>query len=307
MHIMFKRKSLALPELLRAFESDLRQSDAADRTVASYLSDLRLFAAWLEGVIPGAAEDLDAFTLQRYRSHLDHTEKRATSTTNRKLQAIRRFCAWAYKTGEMLSNPALDVKLKPQPRIFQPRSLATPDIHKVLTIAGRGSHGPRNYALVQLMLQTGLRVGEVERLVVDDIAIHDRSGHVRVRDGKGRKERTVPLNASVRKALTAWLQERSLTVPQEPSVFVTTTGKGLKKRALQKVISELMTTAGCSASAHTLRHTFATRHYQDHGKLVELSGLLGHESLNTTARYTQPTHDDLARQLEKSSLNEFGD
>ena len=68
-----------------------------------------------------------------------------------------------------------------------------------------------------------------------------------------------------------------------------------------------MEKANCKASAHTLRHTFATAHYNDHKKLVELSTLLGHSSLNTTARYTQASHDDLALQLEESSLNEFGE
>ena len=88
-------------------------------------------------------------------------------------------------------------------------------------------------------------------------------------------------------------------------LFSTSNGKKLTKRALQKIITEIMEKANCKASAHTLRHTFATAHYNDHKKLVELSTLLGHSSLNTTARYTQASHDDLALQLEESSLNEF--
>jgi integrase/recombinase XerC len=166
---------------------------------------------------------------------------------------------------------------------------------------------------VQLLLQTGLRVGEVENLKLENLFLYDRSGEIRVRDGKGRKERSVPLNSSVRKALKDYLLERRKKALEKKLlesffVFVNSKEVPLKKRALQKTISQIMNKAGISsASAHTLRHTFATAHYNDHKKLVELSNLLGHSSLNTTARYTQASKEQLAKQLEESSLNEFGE
>lgn len=310
---MIQNPDATFESALPTFEHELLKSDHSSHTVKNYLSDLRHFCAWIQKIIPATKiSEIDAFTLQRYRGHLDQTEKRAASTTNRRIQSLRRFFGWALKTHLVAVDPTTEVKLKSLPRVLKPRALSKNDLHKVLTLAGKGLHGVRNYALIQLMLQAGLRIGEVESLQMSDVCLYDRSGQVRIRDGKGRKERFVPLNASIRKALQNYLDQRKAklenkTILENAPLFTTSAGKPLTKRALQKIISEIMEKANCEASAHTLRHTFATAHYNDHKKLVELSTLLGHSSLNTTARYTQASHDDLALQLEESSLNEFGE
>ena len=312
-HITIKNLEPTFESCLPEFELELLKTDRSGHTVKNYLCDLHHFKAWLHKLFPAAkVGEIDAFTLQRYRGYLDQTEKRAATTINRRIQTLRRFFSWALKTNLVLLNPTTDVKLKSLPRVLKPRSLAKNDLHKVLTLAGKGLHGVRNYALIQLMLQAGLRIGEVESLQMSDISLYDRSGQVRIREGKGRKERFVPLNASIRKALQNYLDQRkekleNKTILENAPLFTTSTGKPLTKRALQKIISEIMEKANCEASAHTLRHTFATAHYNDHKKLVELSTLLGHSSLNTTARYTQASQEDLALQLEESSLNEFGE
>lgn len=306
---MIKKQELTFEGSLHMFERELLKSDHSGHTVKNYLCDLKNFAEWLHKIIPAVKlGDIDTFTLQRYRGYLDHTEKRAAATINRRIQSLRRFFSWALKEELIETDPSTKVKLKNQPRILKPKSLTKSELHKVLTFAGKGSQGVRNYALVQLMLQAGLRIGEVETLQRDDVSLYERSGQVRIRDGKGRKERFVPLNASVRKALQNYLEaKKTKNHSESEAVFTTSTGKRLAKRALQKIITEIMVKADCKASAHTLRHTFATAHYNDHKKLVELSTLLGHSSLNTTARYTQASQADLALQLEESSLNEFGE
>jgi site-specific recombinase XerD len=312
-HIMIQNSEPSLESCLSDFELELLKADRSAHTVKNYLCDLRHFKAWLHEIFPAAkVSEIDAFTLQRYRGFLDQTQKRAGTTINRRLQSLRRFFSWALKRKLIEINPSIEVKLKSLPRALKPRSLHKNVLHKVLTFAGKGRHGIRNYALVQLMLQAGLRVGEVEALQLSDIYLYDRSGQVRIRDGKGRKERFVPLNASVRKALQSYFDFRKSksendSLSENSPLFSTSRGKKLSKRALQKIISEIMKKSNCNASAHTLRHTFATAHYNDHKKLVELSTLLGHSSLNTTARYTQASHEDLAFQLEESSLNEFGE
>ena len=307
MHIMFKQAQPTLAELAPLFKAFLKASDCAQTTVTSYCSDFSHFLNWVHLVLPNCRlSEIDAFTVQRYRALLDRTEKRSTSTTNRRLQSLRKFFFWAVREGLTTINIAQEVKLKPQAKLLRPKSLSAPELHKVLTLSGRGSLGTRNYCLVQLMLQTGLRIGEVWNLTLQDVTLYERSGQVRVQDGKGRKERFVPLNASARKAIGDWLLKHPKKDESVSKLFLSANGKPLQKRALQKIIEEIMGRAGCEGSAHTLRHTFATRHYQDNGKLVELGALLGHESLNTTARYTQASQEDLAKMLEQGSLNEFG-
>jgi site-specific recombinase XerD len=180
----------------------------------------------------------------------------------------------------------------------------------LLRAAGQSRHGlaKRNYALIQLMLQAGLRVGEVAALSVVDVRIRERSGIVRIRQGKGGKEREVPLNATARRALSIYQESREKT-GAEYSLFTNARGKRLPTRTIQAVITELARRAKISrvkVSAHTLRHTFALNYLrQNPGKLVDLATLLGHESLDTTAIYTRPSGEELAADLERSRYNVY--
>lgn len=309
-----------LQNFLADFLKWLENNDHSSHTIQSYNLDLKQFVAWIEKNHSNTPiHEIDTFTLQRYRNFLERqgnqkTQKGLSATSvNRAIQSLRRFFGWAFK-GELIeSDPSLNLKLKTLQKPLQPKALDKTDIHKMLTLAGRGGFGHRNYALIQLLLQAGLRIGEVENLNLADVSLYDRSGEIRIRDGKGRKERAVPLNSSVRKALKDYLADRKSKALEKKLiessfVFVNSKEVPLKKRALQKIISQIMKKAGIpAASAHTLRHTFATAHYNDHKKLVELSNLLGHNNLNTTARYTQASKEQLAEQLEASSLNEFGE
>jgi site-specific recombinase XerD len=162
---------------------------------------------------------------------------------------------------------------------------------------------------VQLLVQAGLRVGEVAALRIADITAHERSGLVRIREGKGLKAREVPLNATARRALRLYLDARSGGAPMEP-LFSSERGGAMPTRTIQAVIAHLSRRAKIDrvrVSAHTLRHTFALNYLrQSPGKLVELASLLGHESLDTTAIYTRPSSEELAQDLERSRLNVDG-
>ena len=129
---------------------------------------------------------------------------------------------------------------------------------------------------------------------------------VTVVDGKGRKHREVPLNSIARRALTNYLETRDIIEPDD-FVFITKRGVSGTIRALQLLISGLATRAiitRINVTAHTLRHTFASRFLQANpGCLVELSMLMGHESIDTTAIYTKASKETLAAQIERSGVN----
>jgi integrase/recombinase XerC len=181
----------------------------------------------------------------------------------------------------------------------------------LLGVAGTSRKGQRrrNYAIVQLLLQTGLRVGELVNLRVRDITLQARSGWIRVRLGKGELEREVPLNGSARRALGLYLGTRTETNNRDP-LFTSQRGEALSERSVQALIQTLARRAKLvriPISPHTLRHTFALSYLQQNpGKIVELAHLLGHESLDTTAIYTQPAVEDLVRDLEHGRLNVYG-
>jgi site-specific recombinase XerD len=300
------------PGWMSRFIECLRREDVSAATVRGYHYDLRHFLVWHEAVQGGATviERLTEFDLIAYRQAMIAAGNRPT-TVNRRLDALRRLCRWAQVTGVMAADIARDLRRIRLPRNRQPLGLLDAEVHAVLRAAGVSTHGlaRRNYALVQLMLQTGLRVGEVAALRIADISLHDRSGCVHVRHGKGLKDREVPLNATARRAMKQYLEERPGAIASEP-LFLSGRDSALPVRSIQAVIASLARRARLSripVSAHTLRHTFALAYLRDNpGKLVELANLLGHDSLDTTALYTRSSRDDLAADLERSHLNVDG-
>ena len=304
----------AEPGWMASFLASLARDDLAPATLRGYRYDLRHFLAWHQSVQDDAfaIERLAEYELIAYRQHMVAAGRRP-ATVNRRLEALRRLCRWARGTGALAADAVLGVRPMRTTRNQQPVGLTDGEVHALLRAAGASSHGlaARNYALVQLMLQAGLRVGEVAMLGMADITISDRSGSVRIRHGKGLKAREVPLNATARRALKPFLEGRP-TPPKKTDapLFVSSRDTAMPVRTIQAVVANLARRARLkrvAVSAHTLRHTFALGYLRDNpGKLVELASLLGHDSLDTTAVYTRPSRDDLAADLERSHLNVDG-
>jgi integrase/recombinase XerC len=297
---------------MAAFLASLAHDDLAPTTLRGYRYDLRHFLAWHRTVQdrPFTLEGLAEFELIAYRQYMVAAGRRPAAV-NRRLDALRRLCRWARGTGALSADAAGSVRPMRTVRNRQPVGLADIEIHALLRAAGASSHGlaARNYALVQLMLQAGLRVGEVAALQITDISISDRSGSVRIRQGKGLKAREVPLNATARRALKQYLEHRQAS-SKSAAFFVSSRETAMPVRTIQAVITSLARRARLTrvpVSAHTLRHTFALGYLRNNpGKLLELASLLGHDSLDTTVVYTRPSRDDLAVDLEHSHLNVDG-
>ena len=296
------------PPWLATFRAALECADLAAATIHAYLKDIRLFLRWRAGVpnadFPGVKE-LDFIT---YRQHLIAESGLRPATVNRRLEALRRLCRWAQAEGLLPTDVASAVRPVRSERNRQPAGLNANEVFALLRAAGSSGHGHarRDYALVQLLLQTGLRVGEVAALRRADLEVRERSGQVRVRDGKGGKAREVPLNATARRALRLYLDLIPAVTADAP-LFLSGRDAHLPIRSIQSIVGRLARRAHIerqSVSPHTLRHTFALNFLRANpGKLVELASLLGHKSLDTTTIYTRPSRDDLAADLERSHLN----
>jgi integrase/recombinase XerC len=249
--------------------------------------------------------------VQKYRDNLVAVGRKPAGV-NRRLAGLRAFFAWAVKTGSMASNPAAAVKGLRQARRV-PKALDTQEVYKLQRTAAaqrqlaeakarKGNITPavanaqRDEAVLNLLLYTGLRVGEVASLHVADVVLNDRSGKVIVRSGKGRKYREVPLHKEARNAVATYLEVR----PQEQgeSLFLGQRGP-LGPRGIQMRLTALGEATGVEVTPHTLRHTFATRLLREAGAdLVTVAALMGHSSVATTAIYTQPSEADLVEAVE---------
>ncbi len=139
--------------------------------------------------------------MRDYRAHLRTVERRPAATVNRRLAALRRFFTWAKATGRVRELPTEGVRGIPTaPRL--PKSLAKREVDRLLRAAEQDGH-TRNLAILLTLRHTGLRVGELCNLRLADLVISERKGSLAVRSGKGDKDRTVPLNHDVRRALGA--------------------------------------------------------------------------------------------------------
>lgn len=243
--------------------------------------------------MPDTIGNLD---IVEFRNYLVRQGQKAT-TINRALAALATFFGWACEQGYAHTNPARDVKkikeVKPAPRALQRKDLLR------LLRAVRAGGKTRDSAMVILLAHTGLRVSELCNLRTEDVTIGERSGELRVRYGKGGKERTVPLNATARRALNAWLQERGAG---PGPLFTKVKGnptEGISTRQVEYLISKYASQAGLELTPHTLRHTFSKNLIDAGESLDRVAALVGHTSLNTTARYTQPTKADLQRSVER--------
>jgi integrase/recombinase XerC len=226
----------------------------------------------------------------------------------RRLEGVKRLLRWAHRAGLIIEDITVSMRPVRFSRAAGPAGLATAEVQSLLRAAGESGHGNnhRNYALVQILLQAGLRVEELTLLCVGDVTARERVGVVCVRHAKGSKQREVPLNATARRAIRRYLESRGSVLPQEP-LFCVAGGRAMSVRTVQHTITELARRAPIvrlAVSPHTLRHTFALTYMQKNpGRLAELSALLGHESLDATAIYLRPSLEELAATLERSPLN----
>ena len=277
---------------ITAFVAELTRQGMAAKTITTYTSDLVSFSRWFTDSTGEAfrAASVTPSDILDYKAYLRTVQRRQAATVNRRLAALRKFFLWAQGTGRITELPTATVKGVPAaPRT--PKSLPKRDVDKLMREAER-ARNPRDIAILKTLRHTGLRVGELCNLRLSDIRILERKGQVLVRSGKGDKDRTVPLNHDVRDALSAYLDKRPAV--SDDHLFIGQRGEPLQTDGVQLIVRKLAKRAGLEkVTPHVLRHSFA-KHVLDAGEdLATVSRLLGHERLETTAIYTEPTARDL--------------
>ncbi len=196
--------------LLEAFQAYLVKRDLAPATVWVYLHDLTVFRNWLAWIYETptiSLTEVGTADLATFRNHLLQEKSHRTTTVNRRLQSLRLFYRWLQQRCGTAEDPAEHLRYLREARQQQPAALKRGEVLAFLRTADASPHGlaKRNVALVQLLLQTGLRVSEVAALKHADLQLGARAGSVKVRAGKGLKFRRLPLNATARRALQNYL------------------------------------------------------------------------------------------------------
>ncbi|QNN52140.1 tyrosine recombinase XerC [Nocardioides mesophilus] len=292
-----------LPEAMAAVLADyerhlLSERDLTEHTVRAYLGDV---AAMLEHAHRLGHRDVCTLDLRTLRSWLAQQQVlgRARTTLARRATAVRVFTSWAHRTG-LAQTDAGALLGSPKARRTLPAALRADEARALLEAAAvhadDGSPlGLRDVALLEMLYATGIRVGELCGLDLDDV---DRERRVVRVLGKGRKERTVPFGVPAERALDAWVHRgrpRLVADDSGSALFLGARGRRLDQRAVRTVVHRrLAEVPGApDLGPHGLRHTAATHLLEGGADLRSVQELLGHASLATTQIYTHVTNERL--------------
>ena len=286
-------------ELLIAFEQHLQERDSSPQTIRGYRQDVHQFFSWL-----GTGHPLEHFTsetIRRYRDELVEAGAKP-NTINRHLAALAAFGHWAAQSGLIARNPAANLRglenvaLAPRWLTKSQQTRLLNVIEKDLALARQKYPRLwvirlRDAVMVQLLLNTGLRVSELCALKLTDLQLSERKGLLTVRSGKGKKQRQVPLNHKARQSLAEWLATR----PGETErLFSGQRGEPVTPRIVQRVVERYSELAGLpELTPHVLRHTLAKNLLESGVTMEKVATLLGHKTLNSTLRYLTPGEEDL--------------
>lgn len=263
----------------------------SEHTIRAYLGDLD--ALLIHAVADGntAVADLELGSLRRWLGE-QNTAGLARSTLARRAATVRSFTAWALREELITVDPALRLKA-PQREKKLPAVLQQQQVQRLLDelIAAAQTRDPvaiRDLAMVELLYATGIRVGELAGLDVDDINRERRTLKVL---GKGNKERTVPFGVPADRALGDWLDFARATLLKPgtaAALFLGKRGGRIDQRAVRTVVDKLLQAMGDTSATgpHTLRHSAATHLLDGGADLRAVQEILGHTSLATTQLYT---------------------
>jgi site-specific recombinase XerD len=244
--------------------------------------------------------------LYSYMSFLSRDRDNNSSSRARKVASIKSFFNYMTNKAKVLEqNPALELE---SPKIMKrlPRYLNIEESKKLLG-AIDGEHRERDFAIITLFLNCGLRLSELVAINLNRIK-NDTLTVV----GKGDKERTIYLNSACKRAIEAYLKVRPVDgVKDKNALFISERKQRISNKTVQHIVKKYIKAAGLDPerySTHKLRHTAATLMYR-HGKvdIRALQEILGHESIATTEIYTHVDSEQIRSAVESNPLADYVD
>ncbi|KKQ38886.1 MAG: Tyrosine recombinase XerC [Candidatus Roizmanbacteria bacterium GW2011_GWA2_37_7] len=282
-----------LPKLLERFVAFLKDQGKSKFTIVAYKKDIEQFIGYLAGREKTDIRDVRKDDIEGFIQNL--LEKKYTKkSASRKLNSIRTFFRFLKHEDVITANPAFDIS---HPKYTQtpPRILSKMEYRALRDVA---KEDIRTYALVETLLQTGMKIGELATLQLEDIK--DDMLHIR-KYGKN-IEREIPLNNAVKQALANYVQERGNNGASD-HVFITRTGKQLLIRNIRQIIDRCFQEVGIeNATVNDLRNTFIAHQLRNGSTLEYISNIVGHRRISSTERFLNLVKQEAER---KEKLGEL--
>ncbi len=281
------------------FEQLTVEKRASEHTVKSYQRDINHLTRYCTDKSILHWADL---TQSDIRSHIvgRHRQGLGSISLQRELSAIRSFYNFLLKNRLADSNPAQYIKAPKQARKL-PKTLDVDQVSGLLEAGTSSILEIRDVAMFELFYSSGLRLGELAALNLNDIDLADNS--LMVRSGKGGKSRLLPIGSKAVTAINNWLEQRlKIVVAEEPALFISTRGTRLGKRSIELRLEQwcIKKSIPEPVHPHMLRHSFASHLLESSQDLRAVQELLGHSNISTTQIYTHLDFQHLAAVYDKA-------
>jgi integrase/recombinase XerD len=289
----------ARANLIHAYKTDFLEATLAIG-LSPYTAGIReraidTFIRWADERGLNRPQDVTRPILQRYQRFLYHYRKSdgaplAYSTQASLLNPVRAFFKWLTVENHLLYNPAADIEVPKMPRQLPKVLLTVADVESILAQPDvETPMGLRNRAMLETFYSTGIRRLELARLKLYDV--DTERGTLMVRQGKGRKDRLVPIGERACRWIDRYLAEvrpQLILEPDHGALFVTDYGEAFEKNRLGDMVKRYMRLAGFEHGAcHAFRHAMATHMLEGGCDIRYIQAMLGHSELSTTEIYTQ--------------------
>jgi site-specific recombinase XerD len=292
--------NMTTTQSLKIFLRALQGQNYSPKTLRAYGDDLAQFLRWVEknrvdwdNPVSFSRVDIEGF--MQYLAG----QGMSGVTRVRKLAAIRKFFAFMEENDILAANPAHTVKgarrEEKEPNILYKEQ------YKALLY--EASDNIRDYAIIQTFLQTGIRLSELVNLRVDDVDLEHRL--LTVRQGKGKKDRQIPLVDEAVKALRNYKRYRNTELIRDDEIFfLAKNGTSLNVSTVKYLVAKYVKQAGIrkKVSVHTLRHTFGAHKADKHMSLAILQELMGHKKKETTLKYIHLAKTNLRAEMVQTAL-----
>lgn len=281
-----------LPLLLDKFIQHLKSQGKSQFTVIAYKKDLEQFIGYLTSREKNDIRDVKKDDIEGFINKLiaeNYTKKSAS----RKLNSIRTFFRFLKNEGVIEQNPSLDIS---HPKYTQtpPRILSKLEYRALRDL---GKEDQRTYALIEVLLQTGIKIGELAELRLNDL----KESSLFIRAYGKNNEREVPLNKAAKKSLDDYLKSRANV--QDDHVFITRTGHPLLIRNIRQIIDRCFQEVGIEhATVNDLRNTFIAHQLINGASLEYIAKVVGHKRLSSTERFLNLVKEETERKEKLGQL-----
>jgi len=276
------------PKVINEFTTYLKRKGKTKSTTIAYENDIKqLNWASTQSGTRKSIINLNEEEIKVCLKLLQNSKSLSTKTLSRKLNSIRTFFKFLQDKKIIKSNPAISIA-HPKFRNKKPRILTRAEYLELKEIS---RDNIRLYTMVDVMLQTGLRIGELARLKIKDINLDKSKPFLMVQEFGSIQQREVPLNSKAVKSLKVYIEEntkkgKNEKLKTESALFTTKTGKAIEIRNIRSSIDRVILKAKIKdASVNDLRNTFIVYQLSQGMPLNKIASIVGHKNIVTTMRY----------------------